>query len=110
MSGTVLNTAYINLFNLYDNSNFICFFNKFFKEFYLFIFRQRERGRETSSVSCLHIPPTGGHNPGMCPDQELNQRPFGLQAGAQSTEPFQPGHVSNFIDTTTTTAANNNDY
>ena len=31
-------------------------------------------------------------NPGMCPDWELNWRPFGLQAGTQSTEPHQPGH------------------
>ena len=31
------------------------------------------------------------HNPGMCPDWELNQRPSGLQAGAQPTEPHQPG-------------------
>ena len=30
-------------------------------------------------------------NPGMYPDWESNQRPFGLQAGAQSTEPHQPG-------------------
>ena len=39
-----------------------------------------------------HTPPTGelAHNPGMCPDQELNQRPFNLQAGTQSTEPHQP--------------------
>ena len=36
--------------------------------------------------------PTGNlaHNPGMCPDWELNQQPFGLQAGTQSTEPHQP--------------------
>ena len=27
----------------------------------------------------------------MCPDRELNQRLFGSQAGAQSTEPHQPG-------------------
>ena len=27
----------------------------------------------------------------MCPDWELNRRPFGFQAGAQSTEPHQPG-------------------
>ena len=32
-----------------------------------------------------------GHNPGMCPDWESNQQPFGLQAGAQSTKPYQPG-------------------
>ena len=31
------------------------------------------------------------HNPGMCPDWELNQQTFGSQAGAQSTEPHQPG-------------------
>ena len=39
------------------------------------------------------MPPTGdlAHNPGMCPDWESNWRPFGLQAGSQSTEPHQPG-------------------
>ena len=39
------------------------------------------------------MPPTGdlAHNPGMCPDWESNQWPFGTQAGAQSTEPHQPG-------------------
>ena len=31
------------------------------------------------------------HNPGMCPDWESNQRPFGSQATTQSTEPHQPG-------------------
>ena len=29
-------------------------------------------------------------NPGMSPGWELNWRPFGLQAGVQSTEPHQP--------------------
>ena len=40
-----------------------------------------------------HSTPTGGltHNPGMCPDWESNQQPFGLQSSAQSTEPHQPG-------------------
>ena len=30
-----------------------------------------------------HVPPTGdlAYNPGVCPDWESNQRPFGLQAG-----------------------------
>ena len=39
------------------------------------------------------VPPTGdlACNPGMCPDWKLNQRPFALQAGAQSTELHQPG-------------------
>ena len=41
----------------------------------------------------LAHPPTGdlACNPGMCPDWESNWRPFGSQAGAQSTEPHQPG-------------------
>ena len=29
--------------------------------------------------------------PCECPDQESNRQPFGSQAGAQSTEPHQPG-------------------
>ena len=39
------------------------------------------------------VPPTGdlAHNPGVCPDQELNWRPPGSQAGTQSTEPPQLG-------------------
>ena len=42
------------------------------------------------------VSPTGdlACNPGMCPDQEPNQRPFSSQAGAQSTEPHQPGQDS----------------
>ena len=40
------------------------------------------------------MPPTGdlASNPGMYPDWELNQRPFGSQAGTQSTEPDQLEH------------------
>ena len=30
-------------------------------------------------------------NPRVCADWELNQRPLGSQARAQSTEPHQPG-------------------
>ena len=30
-------------------------------------------------------------NPGMCPDWESNWWPFGSQADAQSTDPYQPG-------------------
>ena len=92
-----------------------------FQSLYMLSFRERGERRKKERKRDIDVwekhidrftPPAGDlvHNPGMCPDQELNQRPFGLQAGAQSTEPFQPGHVSNFIDTTTTTAANNNDY
>ena len=46
-----------------------------------------------------HVPPTGEltHNLGMCPDWELNQQLFGLQAGTQFTEPHQPGLELGFI-------------
>ena len=40
-----------------------------------------------------HAPPSGdlACNPGMCPNWELNQRLFGLQVVAQSTEPCHLG-------------------
>ena len=71
----------------------------FFLRLYLFIFRERGRvgerkGEKHQCVVASHAPPPTGNlacNPGMCPDWELNQGPFGLQAHAQSTEPHQPG-------------------
>ena len=64
--------------------------------FILLIFRERgregERGEKHRSVASRT--PLAGDlacNPGLCPDWELNQRPFGSQAGTQSTEPHQPG-------------------
>ena len=60
----------------------------------------RQRGREEERQGGKHqcvvaspMPPTRdlSCNPGMCPDWESNQRPFGLQGGAQTTEPHQPG-------------------
>ena len=47
---------------------------------------------------CLSYAPTGdlAHNPGMCPDWELNQWPFGFQAGAQSTEPPARAYLLEF--------------
>ena len=75
----------------------------FFWRFYLFIFRERRRegerdGEKHQCVVVSHTPPTGDltHNPGMCPDQESNQRPFGSQAYAQSTEPHQPVRINPF--------------
>ena len=53
--------------------------------------REGEREWQKQCVTASHAPPTG--NPGMCPDGELNQRPFGSKAGAQSTEPHQPGLI-----------------
>ena len=69
----------------------------FFLRFYLFIFREEKEGeREGEKHLCVvasRMPPTGdlAYNPGMCPDWELNQGPFGSQANTQFTEPHQPG-------------------
>ena len=62
----------------------------------MYLFILREKGREGEKHQCVvasHTAPTGdlARSPSICPDWELNQRPFGLQAGAQSTEPHQPG-------------------
>ena len=76
----------------------------FFKDFYLFIFRARGRERESKGekhqrVVASHTPATGdlAWNPGMYPDWESNRRPFGSQAGTQSTEPHQPGPTLAFF-------------
>ena len=59
---------------------------------FVFIFRGRVRegereGEKHQCVAPSSAPRTGDLtlNPGLCPDWELNWRPFGLQAGAQST-------------------------
>ena len=70
----------------------------FFLRLYLFLERgkgrekERERSIDVQEIHQLVASPTCptrdlAHNPGMCPELELNQRPFGLQAGTQSTEP-----------------------
>ena len=65
--------------------------------FYLFILERGRQGeKEGKKHQCVvdsHVPFVGylACNPGMCPDWESNQRPFGSQASAQSTEPHQPG-------------------
>ena len=63
---------------------------------YLFLERGREREREGEKHQCVAAspaPPMGDlvHNPGMFPDWESNQQPFGSQASTPSTEPQQPG-------------------
>ena len=68
---------------------------------YLFLERGREGEREGEKHQCVvasRAPPTGflAHNPGTCPDGELNQQLFGSQVCAQSTEPHQPGHNNLF--------------
>ena len=77
----------------------------------LFIFR--ERGREGERERNINVwlllvhplPGTCSHNLGTCPDWESNWRPFGSQAGTQSTELLQPGQIyiykyTNFIHNT----------
>ena len=46
-----------------------------------------------------HEPPTGdlAHTPGVCPDWESNQLPFGSQVGTPSPEPRQSG-LTLFLD------------
>ena len=69
-----------------------------FKDF-IYFFLERSKGREKERERNINMwlpltcPPTGdlAHNPGMCPDWESNLRPSSSQAGAQSTEPHQPG-------------------
>ena len=62
----------------------------------IYLFLDREEGTKRDwerkpSIGCLsHVPDEGpGPNPGMCPDQELNQQPFSLRDSAQPTEPHQ---------------------
>ena len=72
----------------------------FFLRFYLFIFRERAREGQKEGKKTLmwerniepvafHTCPKQGltHNPGICPGQELNQRPLALWVNAQPTEP-----------------------
>ena len=81
-----------NLYLLCSNFCIVFYFKKF-----VCLFSERgegkERGRETSMCGFLSRAPywEPGPNPGMCPDWELNQQPFGSQDGTQSTEPHQPG-------------------
>ena len=79
---------------IYNLKYYYFFFVKIL--FILFLDRGEGRAKEGEKHQCVvasHTLPTGGltHNPGMCPDWELNQRPFGSQAGTQSSESHQPG-------------------
>ena len=78
------------------SGTFILFFYNFKDFLNLFLEggegTEKEGNKHQCVVTC-HTPPTGdlAHNPGVCPDQESNQRPFGLQDDTQSTEPHQSG-------------------
>ena len=70
----------------------------FFLKIFIFRVRGREGEREGEKHHCVVaslVPPTGylACNPGMCPDWESNQRPFGSQASTQSPQPHRPGPV-----------------
>ena len=71
--------------------------------FIYFIFREGAGGeREGEKHQCVvasWVPPTRdlACNPGMCPDWELNQRPFGSQAGAQSLSHTSQGSFYSFL-------------
>ena len=80
----------------------------FFKKILFIYFRERGRDGERERnidvqkkyqlvASCT--PPTGNqaHNPGMCPDWESNQWPFGLWDDTQPTEPHQSGLNFNYL-------------
>ena len=63
--------------------------------------KERERNIDVQEVhqwvaSCML--PTGdlAHNPGMCPDWEPNQQPFGSQGDTQSAQPHQSGQKKHF--------------
>ena len=92
----------ITKFSVAVSYTFFLVFIFFFKNLCYFLEmgegREKERERnmdvwEKHWSVASHMPPTGdlSQNPGMCPDWELNQWPFGLQVSAQSTEPHQPG-------------------
>ena len=83
-------------------SSFLLCFCLFVKILYLFLERERKRGRETLiweiSISCLFYTPKLGTdqthcNPGMCPERESDWCPFTLQDDAQSTEPHGSGLI-----------------
>ena len=74
----------------------------FLKRYFIFRERRKEgesKGEKHQCVVISYMHPTGdmAGNPGMCPNWELNQQPFGSQASAQSTEPHQPGWVVIFL-------------
>ena len=90
------------IINVYFSFRFYCVLFKKISFIYLFLERGRKGEREGEKHQCVvasHAPPTGdlACNPGMCPDWELNWRPFDSQAGTQSTEPHQPGQFCWFL-------------
>ena len=77
----------------------------FFLRFYLFIYLERGEGREKVRERNINVwlpltwPPTGdlACNPGMCPDWESNQWPFGLQPELNPRSYTSQGEVHNLL-------------
>ena len=76
----------------------------FFLRFYLFIFREGKEGRKGEKHQCVvasHMPPplrlgTWPATQAYALTGNQTWRPFGSQAGTQSTEPHQPGQEALF--------------
>ena len=66
-----------------------------FLEEFISLFLERGERREKEREKNINQLPLAdlARNPGMCPDWESNQRPFGFQADTQSTDPQQPGLI-----------------
>ena len=77
----------------------------FLKILFIYLFskrgggREKERERNSNVWLPLTWPPAGNvvHNPGICPDWELNQGPFGSQTCTQPTELHQPGQWQEIV-------------
>ena len=78
-------------------------------EDFIYLFLERGEGRRKERnidvqqkhllVTSLTLPKGGpSHNPGMCPEQELNQQPFHLQDDSQPTEPHWSGYRSSYTE------------
>ena len=91
----------LNYFSIYFLLVFTyVFIHLFIFFFFKILFTFLERGeREKHRLVASHTPPTRdlAYTPGMCPDWESNQQPFGSQASSQSTEPHQPGPFTYFL-------------
>ena len=77
----------------------IILFKNFLKDF-IYLILERGEGREKERKRNINVwlplahpnwGPDLACNPGMCPDCESNQPPFGSQASTQSTEPHESG-------------------
>ena len=63
----------------------------YLKILFIYLFLERQEGREKEERNNVRFPLDLAGDPGMCPDWKSNQRPFGSPASTQSTEPHQPG-------------------